>query len=106
MDMRITNDGLNLPTDRSGETERAADKGAGGAHATQSPKTDHVQVSTEAQVLRTALDQVAGQPEIRHDLVRRMQELNDRGELGRDTRKLADAIIDNWFGAGGEGEDA
>jgi flagellar biosynthesis anti-sigma factor FlgM len=103
--MRIRNDGLNLPADRTGEPDRVANPGAG-ARAPQAPvATDQIELSPEAQVLKTALDQVKGQPEIRQDLVRRMQELNDRGELGRDTGKLADAIIDSWLGVPREGED-
>ena len=104
--MRIRNDGLNLPADRSGEADRVANQGASGARATQTPATtDQIELSPEAQLLRTALDQVAGQPEIRQDLVRRMQALNDRGELGKDAGKLADAIIDSWLGVPREGED-
>lgn len=104
--MRITNDGPNLPADRTGEADRAANQGAGAARAPQAPvATDQIELSPEAQLLKTALDQVKGQPEIRQDLVRRMQALNDRGELGRDTGKLADAIIDSWLGVPREGED-
>jgi len=104
--MRIKNDGLNLPVDRSGETDRVANQGAGAAPAPKAPApTDQIELSPEAQVLKAALDQIKEQPEIRQDLVRRMQALNDRGELGRDTGKLADAIIDSWLGVPREGED-
>lgn len=104
--MKIRNDGLNLPADRSGEADRVANQGPGAARAPQAPAaTDQIELSPEAQVLKTALDQVKGEPDIRQDLVRRMQALNDRGELGRDAGKLADAIIDSWLGVPREGED-
>jgi anti-sigma28 factor (negative regulator of flagellin synthesis) len=105
--MRIRNDGPNLPTERSGEAELAIDQGTSSPRASHTPPaTDQLELSPNVQVLRTALDEAAGTPEIREDLVRRMQALNDRGELGRDAGKLADAIIDNWLGASREGEDA
>lgn len=104
--MKIKNDGLNLPVDRSGEVDRAGSPAAGGARTKPTPAaTDHIELSAEAHVLRAALEQAAAQPEIRQDLVKRMQALNERGELGKDAGRLADAIIDNWLGVPREGED-
>ena len=103
--MRIKNDGLNLPTDRAGEVEGTKTQGPSGVRPGAASKTDQVELSPEAQVLRAALEQAAAQPEIRQDLVKRMQALNERGELGKDAGKLADAIIDNWLGVPREGED-
>jgi hypothetical protein len=38
-----------------------------------------------------------GLPDIRRSLVERMIELNSRGEIGQDARRLADAMIDHWL---------
>jgi anti-sigma28 factor (negative regulator of flagellin synthesis) len=37
-------------------------------------------------------------PDIRPDVVERMKQLHDRGELGKDVRKLADSLIDAMLG--------
>jgi anti-sigma28 factor (negative regulator of flagellin synthesis) len=54
-------------------------------------------LSADAETLRAALDQAAAQPDIRQDVVQRMKEMLDRGEVGNDPHKLADALIDGWL---------
>jgi flagellar biosynthesis anti-sigma factor FlgM len=105
--MKIRNDAPQLPTDRTADADRVTPSGATNARATQgAAATDQLALSPEAQLLKATLDRAAGEPEIRQDLVRRMRELDARGELGRDAGKLADAILDNWLGGPREGDDA
>jgi flagellar biosynthesis anti-sigma factor FlgM len=111
--MQIKNDGLNrrdganLAADRANDADRLTNQGAAGPKASQAPPApDHLELSPAVQVLRTALDEAAAKPEIREALVQRMRALDAAGELGRDTGKLADAIIDSWLSGTGEGGDA
>lgn len=65
------------------KTERPVDKG------------DRVEVSKDAQLMTTALKAASDAPAIRQELVDRMRELLEKGDLGRDSVKLADRMIDD-----------
>jgi flagellar biosynthesis anti-sigma factor FlgM len=60
-----------------------------------STKTDRVEVSRDAQLMTRALKAAGDSSAIRHDVVERMRRLLDSGELGKDSSKLADALIDH-----------
>lgn len=58
---------------------------------------DRFTLSADAQIVQSAIAQAGNQPDIRDTLVNRMRELLDRGELGNDASRLADAMIDRWL---------
>ena len=63
----------------------------------QAHGTDQLTLSADVQAMQTAFERALAAPEIRTDVVTRMQALADAGELGRDAGRLADAIIDHWL---------
>ena len=56
---------------------------------------DRVEVSEDAQLLTTALSAAQKAPAIRTDLVERLKEKLNAGEIGNDSGKLADRLIDD-----------
>jgi flagellar biosynthesis anti-sigma factor FlgM len=56
---------------------------------------DRVEVSSDAQLLASALKAVDQAPAIRTDLVERLRQKFEAGELGQDSGKLADRLIDD-----------
>jgi flagellar biosynthesis anti-sigma factor FlgM len=56
---------------------------------------DRVEVSPDAQLLTTALDAAQKAPAIRTELVERLKQKLNSGELGKDSHKLADRLIDD-----------
>src|SRR5688572_15669552 len=59
--------------------------------------TDQLELSAGVQAMQTAYEKAVAQPDIRADVVARMRELEEKGELGRDADRLADAMIDHWL---------
>ena len=96
--MKIENNGVNIPAHRSGETHRTEESPASaGTPRGIAAGSDRLDLSSEAQFIRSAIDLATAQPEIRQSLVDRMRELDSRGELGKDAQRLADAMIDHWL---------
>ncbi|MBI4264103.1 MAG: flagellar biosynthesis anti-sigma factor FlgM [Acidobacteria bacterium] len=60
---------------------------------------DRVEVSAEAQLLTTAIAAAQNAPEIRTELVERMRQKLEAGEIGRDSGTLADRMIDDLLGS-------
>ena len=60
-------------------------------------QTDRVEVSKDAKLMTSALKAANDSATVRHDVVERMRRLLDSGELGRDSGKLADALIDHML---------
>lgn len=94
--MKIEHDKLSLQT---GGTEAPARPvgvagGTGAAAPASASRGDLFTVSPELRQMRAALQAAQDQPAVRADLVARMRELLEQGELGRDAGKLADALID------------
>ncbi len=58
---------------------------------------DRVEVSKDAQLMTSALKAAQDASPIRHEVVERMRKLLDSGELGKDSEKLADALIDRML---------
>lgn len=81
----------NTKVDRGGTDARAA----AGARAGQG---DRVALSSEVALAGTALKAATDLPDVRMDLVNRMRELMERGELGADAEALADRLIDGMLG--------
>lgn len=59
---------------------------------------DRVEMSPDLRLIESALRAAEASPEIRQDVVQRMRELLDRGEIGADTRQLAERMIDDLLG--------
>ena len=96
--MKVDHNGLGIPTARSGETSRTADTSPLATGRPQGrAREDRFTLSSDAQVVQSAITQAANHPEIREELVTRMRDLLDHGELGQDASRLADAIIDRWL---------
>jgi flagellar biosynthesis anti-sigma factor FlgM len=66
-----------------------------GGHAGTTGSTDRVELSSDATVRAAALKAANETPEIRTELVDRMREKLNAGQLGADSLRLADAIIDD-----------
>ena len=61
-------------------------------------KRDRVEVSSDAQLLTAAHDAAQKAPAIRTELVERLKQKLNSGELGKDANKLADRLIDDLLG--------
>ena len=57
--------------------------------------SDRVEVSPDAKLLTSALDAAQKAPAIRTELVERLRQKLNSGELGKDSGKLADRLIDD-----------
>jgi flagellar biosynthesis anti-sigma factor FlgM len=60
----------------------------------QTSKTDRVEVSKDAQLMTTALKAAQDAPAVRQDVVERARQALEKGEVGNDSQKLADKLID------------
>lgn len=80
----------NTKVDRGGADARAV----AGARAGQG---DRVALSSEAALASSVAKAAAELPDVRMDLVNRMRELMERGELGADAEALADRLIDGML---------
>ena len=61
-------------------------------------KSDRVDVSPDAKLMSDALDAAQKSPAIRTELVERLKQKLNSGELGKDSGKLADRLIDDLLG--------
>lgn len=95
--MKIEHDKLSLQTGGAGAPARAtgAAAGTGDAASASVSRGDALRLSPELRQMQAALQAAHDQPAVRAEIVARMRELLDRGELGRDTGRLADALIDS-----------
>jgi len=67
-----------------------------GTRATPGPASvaaDRLELSDDAQLLQTALRAAERVPDIRPDVVERVRAALDRGEIGNDPGRIADALI-------------
>ena len=60
--------------------------------------TDRVEVSSDAQLMSSALQQANKAPAIRQDVVERARQKLAAGEVGNDPLRLADRMIDSMLG--------
>ena len=74
--------------DQARKTERTAVE-------RQTDKSDRVEVSKDAQLMTSALKAAQEAPAVRQDVVERARKALDAGEVGNDSRKLADKLIDS-----------
>ena len=86
----------------TGETESTRRVGAGRTQERTSAdrssvQGDRVEVSKDAKLMTSALKAANDSSTVRHDVIERMRRLLDSGELGKDSSKLADALIDHML---------
>ena len=94
--MKIHSDKPELLTGGTTPPARTADPAAAAAKAAAgSTSADQLTLSPEARALQAAADSASAP--IRQDIVDRMRALLDKGAIGEDAPKLADAIIDDWI---------
>jgi flagellar biosynthesis anti-sigma factor FlgM len=73
------------------------DRSSGDARvpASASTKADRVEVSSDARLMTSALTAAHDAPAIRTELVERLRQKLNAGEVGQDSGKLADRLIDD-----------
>jgi flagellar biosynthesis anti-sigma factor FlgM len=77
---------------RRTDTSRKADSGPA---STAAGKADRVEMSTDAKLMSGALKAAHDAPSIRQDAVERARKALDAGQIGQDSRALADKLIDD-----------
>jgi flagellar biosynthesis anti-sigma factor FlgM len=95
MTMKIDGNRLtpDLDATRRAEQTRQTEKTAN--ERTAAAKADRVEVSKDAQLVAAALKAANEAPAVRQDVVDKMRKLMESGELGKDSAKLADKLIDH-----------
>ena len=100
MSMRI--DGQSQPNDpeaaRRLESTTPAERSSGTTAARKAPSGDRVEVSSDAQLVTTALRAAEEAPSIRAEAVERARKALEDNRVGTDSNRLADRIIDSLLG--------
>lgn len=78
---------------------RGRDRAKAGSAAPQ-PGTDRLNLSTDVQLVNSAMRAATDAPEIRQDVVDRARQKLVAGDLGQDLGRLADRLIDHVLTAG------
>jgi len=86
-------------TDRVGGPTPATGNPAAPVAQKTDALADRLQLSPEAQLLQNAIRSAQEAPEIRQDVVERLRAAMQKGEVGNDAGRLADAILDDWIGS-------
>ena len=66
-----------------------------GVDRSSGDKSDRVEVSSDAQLMSSAISATQSAPAIRTELVERLRQKLNAGEVGQDSGKLADRLIDD-----------
>lgn len=99
--MKINEQRANLDTLGGVRADAVRDERAAAAKAAQDAKTaDQVRVSTTSQLAATAAAAANEAPDVRPEAVARGRALLERGALGTDANRLADALIDSLLDKG------
>jgi len=69
-----------------------------GTDKTSAASKDRVEVSADAKLLAAATDAAQKTPAVRTELVERMKQKLNAGEIGNDSGRLADRMIDDLLG--------
>lgn len=94
--MRIDHKGITPGSVSLGSTERTeAEKRTGQGTAATRGGSDSISLSSDAQLLHSALKAAADAPAIRADKVDEARRKLASGDLGRDAGRLADRLIDD-----------
>jgi flagellar biosynthesis anti-sigma factor FlgM len=80
-----------------GSRRTTADRGVkrSGTDKTSGASRDRVEVSADAQLMTSALTATQKSPEVRTELVERLRQKLNAGEIGNDSGRLADRMIDD-----------
>jgi flagellar biosynthesis anti-sigma factor FlgM len=94
--MKIEHDKLSLHTGGAEAPARATGVagGTGAGAPASAARGDALTLSPELRQMQAAIQAAHDQPAVRAEVVARMRELLERGELGRDATALADALVD------------
>jgi negative regulator of flagellin synthesis FlgM len=97
MTMKIHGHQASLDTESTNRTDatRKVDATVSERATRAERKTDSVEVSADARLLTDAMKAAGDAPDIRQDVVERMRRLMESGELGRDSTRLAERVIDH-----------
>jgi flagellar biosynthesis anti-sigma factor FlgM len=94
--MRIDHKGINPGAVSLESTERTeADKRTGQGTAARRTGGDTIELSSDARLLHTALKAAFDAPASRADRVEEVRQKLASGELGKDSARLADRVIDS-----------
>jgi flagellar biosynthesis anti-sigma factor FlgM len=100
MSMRI--DGQPQPPDpeaaRRLESTTPADRSSSTSAARKTPSADRVEVSSDAQLVTSALRAAEEAPAIRAEAVERARKALEENRVGTDSSRLAERIIDSLLG--------
>jgi flagellar biosynthesis anti-sigma factor FlgM len=97
MTMRIYGHQPSLDTEAARRTDatRKTDAMSGDKPVHVQRSADTVEVSADARLLTDAMKAASDAPAIRQDVVDRMRRVLASGELGQDSTRLADRVIDH-----------
>ncbi len=94
--MRIDHKAINPGAVSLGSTDRVeADKGTGKGSVAKGSGGDSISLSSDAQLLHSALKAAAESPATRADKVDEARRKLAAGEIGKDAGRLADRLIDD-----------
>lgn len=100
--MSIRIDGRTQPNDAEAakrlESAKTAERASGPGAARSGNATDRVEVSSDAQLVASAIRAAEEAPEVRPEAVERGRRALNDGTLGQDSGRLADRIIDALLG--------
>jgi flagellar biosynthesis anti-sigma factor FlgM len=86
---------LNQTLDRVGRpTGDVPGASAGRMPARSAVSADEVRLSDDAQLMQVAMRVAQQNPGIRQDMVERMRALLEKGDIGNDPDRIADALLD------------
>lgn len=96
--MKIDGNRQTQDTQATEQSQRTtADRGVKRTGTDKASKTsgDRVEVSADAQLMTSALNATQKTPAVRTELVERLREKFNAGEIGNDSGRLADRMIDD-----------
>ncbi len=93
--MKIDSRPTNLESAAAERLDRHRSGGTTSHAQPAKPEADTVRVSTDAALTSSALRAAQTAPDVRSDLVARMRERLEAGEIGNDPHRLAERLIDH-----------
>jgi flagellar biosynthesis anti-sigma factor FlgM len=91
-------DGLRQALERVGGPTPIVGNSASSRSDNVQGSRDEAHFSADAQWLQATVETAKNAPDVRRDVVERMRAALDKGEVGTDAERLADALLDSWIG--------